>query len=168
MSSHPDVELLHKTLDRMLYWIAAADNKVPPILAIDTTMLGILAAIAPKPRDWGPETVALAVVVLLLLSSSLFFLFCASFPRTDGPKGSLVFFGGITDRKESVFISDISSVSILDYCNDLATQCYRNAEIAGLKYRYVRLAMTTLLLAIVPWMLAVYLLYSVGAARYLS
>lgn len=168
MGSETNREILEKTLERMLYWIAAADNKVAPVLAIDTAMLGILAAIAPKPGAWTVAAVITTCVAIALLFSSLGFLFYASFPRTHGPKGSLVFFGGITERERSVFLAEITNLQINQYCEDLATQCYRNAEIAGLKYRYVRLAMTTLLAAIIPWMLAVYVLDRVGGDRFLS
>jgi hypothetical protein len=168
MESEPNREILEKTLERMLYWIAAADNKVAPVLAIDTAMLGILAAIAPKPGAWTLAAVITTLLALSLLFLSLGFLFYASFPRTHGPKGSLVFFGGITERKRSVFVAEITNVQVHQYCEDLAAQCYRNAEIAGLKYRYLRLAMTMLLAAIIPWMLAVYVLYRVGGDRFLS
>jgi hypothetical protein len=168
MESEPNREVLEKTLERMLYWIAAADNKIAPVLAIDTAMLGIVAAIAPKPGAWNPAAVITTALSLLLLFSSLGLLFYASFPRTHGPKGSLVFFGGITERERSAFVAEITSLNLSNYCEDLAVQCYRNAEIAGLKYRYVRLAMTSLLAAILPWMLAVYILYGIGGDRFLS
>jgi hypothetical protein len=168
MESEPSIEILEKTLERMLYWIAAADNKVAPVLAIDTAMLGIVAAIAPKPEAWNPAAVITTAIALALLFSSLALLFYASFPRTHGPKGSLVFFGGITERERSVFVAEITSLKLSQYCEDLAIQCYRNAQIAGLKYRYVRLAMTMLLAAILPWMLTVYILYSVAGDRFLS
>lgn len=168
MESEPNREILEKTLERMLYWIAAADNKVAPVLAIDTAMLGIVAAIAPKPGAWNAAAVVTTAIALALLFSSLGLLFYASFPRTHGPKGSLVFFGGITERERSVFVAQITNIDISRYCDDLAAQCYRNAEIAGLKYRYVRLAMTALVAAIIPWMLSVYFLYGVGGERFLS
>jgi hypothetical protein len=168
MESDPNREILEKTLERMLYWIAAADNKVAPVLALDTAMLGILAAIAPKPGAWNVAAVITTALALALLFTSLGLLFYASFPRTHGPKGSLVFFGGITERERNAFITEITNLQVSRYCEDLASQCYRNAEIAGLKYRYVRLAMTTLLAAIIPWMLAVYVLFRVGGDRFLS
>lgn len=168
MESELNREVLEKTLDRLLFWIAAADSKIAPVLAIDTAMLGVLAAIAPKLGAWTLLAVISTALALLFLLTSLGLLFFASFPRTRGPKGSLVFFGGITERERSVFVGEITDLHFSRYCEDLATQCYRNAEIAGLKFRYVRLAMTALLAAIVPWLLTVYVLYRMGGDPFLS
>jgi hypothetical protein len=168
METPPNVAILDKTLDRMLYWIAAADNKVAPVLAIDTAMLGVLAAIAPKPGAWTLLSGTATAITMMLLFTSLGLLFFASFPRTVGPKGSLVFFGGITERDQESFVTEMSNLPASRYRDDLAIQCYRNAEIAGQKYRFVRLAMTALFLAIIPWILAVYLVYGTGADRFLA
>jgi hypothetical protein len=43
---------LETTLARLLEWIHAADAKIPPILAISTSMLAIVAALLPKASDW--------------------------------------------------------------------------------------------------------------------
>lgn len=162
------LDVLEKTLERMLYWIAAADSKVAPVLGIDTAMLGVIAAIAPKPGHWTLGAAVSAFLTVALVFASLVLLFLASFPRTAGLKGSLVFFGGITERERSLYVAEITDLKGQQYCEDLAIQCYRNAEIAGLKYRYVRLAMTTLFAAIIPWMLAVYLMYGAGTDRFLG
>ncbi|HEX8211617.1 MAG TPA: Pycsar system effector family protein [Longimicrobium sp.] len=168
MEEGPNLDVLEKTLERMLLWIAAADNKVAPVMAIDTAMLGVVAAIAPKPGNWTLGAGLTTAVTVALIFASLIILFFAAFPQTSGPKGSLVFFGGITQRDLDVFVTEITDLPIGNYRKDLAHQCYRNAEIAGRKYRYVKFAMATLFAAIIPWMLAVYLMYGAGSDRYLA
>jgi hypothetical protein len=125
MDQPANLDILEKTLERMLHWIAAADNKVAPVLAIDTTMLGVIAAIAPKPGHWSLSAAICAVLTLVLVFASLALLFLASFPRTSGPKGSLVFFGGITERERALYVAELMDLSVEKYRQDLAVQCYR-------------------------------------------
>src|SRR5262245_33548337 len=134
----PDRELLEDSLARILQWISAADAKVGPILTIDTAMLGTVAALAPKPGDWTVPMALSMALTFTLLGISIFNLFLAAYPRTKGPKGSMVYFGGIIERLEDKFVTDILSVNIGSYAEDLARQCYRNAEIAAQKFNHVR------------------------------
>lgn len=168
MAETSNLDVLEKTLERMLHWISAADNKVASVLAIDTAMLGVVAAIAPKPGNWTLGAGLTTGVTVLLIFVSLGLLFLASFPQTVGPKGSLVFFGGIIEREQSVFVAEITDLPVNKYRDDLALQCYRNAEIAAQKYRCIKLAMASLFVAIIPWMLSVYLMYGAGRDRFLA
>ena len=156
-------ELLETNLARLLGWIAAADAKLSPILAINSAALGALAAFAGPIQNWTPTMIVLVATTLLLLTISLLNIFLANFPRTSGPKGSLVYFGGITDAGPDQFVSRILTVSLDEYAHDLAQQCYRNAQIAGEKFQHVRLAMVYLFVALVPWAVAIYLLYRARA-----
>jgi len=45
------LDLLDRILGRNLNWVASADAKVTPMLAINTAMLGVIAALAPKAVD---------------------------------------------------------------------------------------------------------------------
>lgn len=155
----PDRVLLENTLARLLQWISAADSKTGPVLAIDTAMLGALAALTPQPGKWTVLMALSAALTLTLLGVSIGYLFLAAYPRTKGPEGSLVFFGGIIEQQEEEFIDDILSVDPDRYARDLARQCYRNAEIAAEKFEHVKTATKVCLWAIAPWTLAIWLMY---------
>ncbi len=43
---------------------------------------------------------------------------------------------------------------------DLSDQCHRNAEIAEIKFAWIRRSLTGLFMAIVPWAVAIFLLYN--------
>ena len=122
-------------------------------------MLAVLAAFAPPPGQWSLLLALLSSATFLFLGGSLFHLFLAGFPRTKGPRRSLVYFGGITERTEEQFIAEVLSPARDMYLKDLAQQCYRNAEIAGEKFRHVRFATQLLFAALLPWLLSIYLMY---------
>jgi hypothetical protein len=80
-------ELLNRILERNLQWISTADSKITPLLAIDTAMLGVLAASAPRSNDWLALPAIAASISSLLLIGSIICLVVANFPRLSGPKG---------------------------------------------------------------------------------
>lgn len=148
-------------LDRLLVWVRSAESRLALILPLSTAMLGALAVLAPHASKWtvgGGITAAFAITFLLL---SIAFAACASFPRTTGPKGSLIYFGGITTRELPQYETAVRSMTPEAYLNDLINQCHRNAQIAERKYAWVQRSMTCLFLAALPWGLALFILYSV-------
>ncbi len=146
-------DVLEKTLARLLHWIAAADTKMSWLLAIHTAMLGVLVALTPKPLVWGLGSVSSVIAGLILLVSVLM-LTAVAFPRTDGPKESLIYFGGIVSYEYETYRANISGLNPEDYCDQLTQQCYRNAEIANAKFKWLQGSMITLFIAIIPWLVA--------------
>lgn len=149
-------------MDRQLVWISAADSKVAPILAISTAMLGVLAALVPDPKNWTILAALTAAGATIALLFALFALFLAAFPRTTGPLGSLIFFGGIVTKGIDKYVEELVAVTDDDLVRDLGQQIHRNAEIANAKYRWVRYAGIALFVSLLPWVLAVYILYRQG------
>lgn len=47
-----NIAFLEKTLARLLEWVSVADAKIPLVLAISTSMLGVIAALFPKATGW--------------------------------------------------------------------------------------------------------------------
>ena len=147
-------------LDRLLGWVRAAESRLALVLPLSTAMLGALAVLAPPVSKWtvlGGIAAAFAAVLLFL---SIVFAACASFPRTSGPKGSLVYFGGIVSRDLPQYKEAVSSTMPEAYLDDLRTQCHRNAQIAERKYAWVQRSMACLLLSSLPWGLSLFILYS--------
>lgn len=152
------IDILEKTFARLLMWINAADSKISTILAIDTSMLAIFAALASQLKTWSTRLIIHAVFTLILLLISLVFLCVSAFPRTRGPKKSLLYFGSIANMKFGDYLDHGKKITPEIYIEDLASQCHRNAEIADLKYKYIKLAMLFLFITIIPWLLLVYTL----------
>jgi hypothetical protein len=160
MESNELKDLIERNLERQLGWIRAADSRGGMAAALSTAMLGVLAAVSPPWEGWriAPAIFVSFAAVLLLLS--LVCLTMAAFPRVTGPRGSLIFFGGIAQRTEEQFEREILTMGGTSYLEDLIKQCHRNAEIASRKFHYVQWALIFLYSAVAPWAIAVLLLYS--------
>ena len=147
-------------LQRNLGWVAAAEAKIGPLLAISTGMLGVIAARVPRFNEWHPLGAILVVTASGLLLGSVLCLGFVLLPRIDGPRGSLVFFEGIASRERDEYVESLLARPTMDVIRDLARQCHRNAEIARTKHKYVRTAALLMLVALLPWLLAIAVLYS--------
>ncbi|WP_425501737.1 Pycsar system effector family protein [Pseudoxanthomonas koreensis] len=124
-------------------------------------MVGLLAAVAPDhAAKWSTAQAISASFCVATCTAAFLFLSLAAFPRTNGPKGSMVYCGGIAQREQTQFHQDISAVSADDYAMDLAFQCHRNAVIACEKFKWIQRASIALYLSLAPWVVAVWLLYS--------
>lgn len=162
MTDFNTTSFLECNLSRQLAWISAADSKGSFIFALDTAMLGILAAVAPKNGTaWDVAPAIVASFSVLFGLASILFLCFSSFPRTDGPKNSLIFFGGIAQRDSKQFTEAVSVLNSEAYVDDLSAQCHRNAEIAQRKFVWIRRALISLYLSVVPWAVAIFLLYNI-------
>ncbi len=155
---------LEANLSRQIAWIGAADSKISFVFAINTAMLGVLAAVSPRATDsWAVAPAIFAAFAAVFGLASLIFLSLASFPRTKGPKSSLIYFSGIAQRDANQFKQATCQMSTESYIDDLCAQCHRNAEIAERKFVWVQRALIALYLSVAPWCLAVYLLYNTGS-----
>lgn len=147
-------------LERNLGWVVAAEVKTGVVVAIDTAMLGALAAAfsALQPTErlaWANLMTTLSAGCLL---ASVYCAAMAVLPRMNGPKSSLVFFGGIAKHDTSDFQQTFRSSELGFLLDDCLAQIHRNAEIARDKFRWVRVSMIWSFVAIVPWVAALALL----------
>lgn len=155
------VRVLEISLSRQLTWIGAADSRVAFIFALNTAMLGVLAAVAPTTvAEWTILSAVVTAFSTVFAGCSLLALSFACFPRTAGPKNSLVYFGGIAQRDTKQFHDAIVGLTVDEYVADLSAQVHRNAEIAFKKFYWVQRALICLYAVVIPWSLAFYLLYS--------
>ena len=159
MNEDQIIKLLETSLARLLGWIGTAEARISLVLGLDTAMLGTLAVFAPSPRLWTVAASSFGAIAAVSLAISLVALAFASFPRTGGPKKSLIYFGGIANIDEEQFLSDMRALSASKYIEDLSRQCHRNAEIAAVKFSWVKRAKIALFFAIAPWGTALFLLY---------
>jgi len=157
-----DTEQLQYILDKQLGWIAAADARLSLVLPLSTAMLGALAVYATKPSAWTLMAGIPAAFAIFFLSISIVFCACASFPRTDGTKGSLVFFGGIVSRDVGQFQAALKATDKDSLQKDLIEQCHVNAQIASTKFAWIKRGMASMLAAMLPWAFAIYQFYGMS------
>jgi len=147
------INRLELSLERQLKWIQGADAKISFIFAADAAMLGFVAATFKWDTcaDWTHQITALLALTLLGLSVLMASL--ANFPRTTGPKGSIIFFKGISEITPEEFLNRVQKEDTSGYINDLSAQCHRNATIAAKKFKWVQRSSLALYFGIVPWLL---------------
>lgn len=158
--------LLHRigtaqwVFERHLSWIAAAEVKVGVVIAIQTALLGGLAA-AFASSDTATRTVWTYVSTLSAAGAAVMALFCAAMvvlPRTDGPKESLLFFVSIGSQRYANYMQQFREATDMRVLADLTEQIHRNAQIATVKYTWVARSLTWSFLGAIPWVAAIGLL----------
>ena len=148
--------MLEKTLDRLLSLVKGADAKISPVLALDSAMLGVFAALVLPVKDWSLPILFLILFTVGSLLLSLLFLAMTSFPRTKGPKETNIYFEGILKTGQEAYPDKINNLNEESYISDLTSQCYRNAEISSKKYKYIKTSMIYLFISILPWLFLIY------------
>ena len=154
------IERAEAELARLLGWIGAADTRLGFVLPLSIAMLGAIAVLVPSPTSWtllGGITASFAVFFLIL---SIAFSALSSFPRTTGPLGSLIYFGGIKTRDLAQFESEFRDMRNTDYLSDLLKQCHRNAQIAERKFAWLQRSIGCLFLSSIPWAIGIFELYT--------
>ena len=155
------IDYLEKELARLLVWIKTADTRITLILPLTTAMLGAIAAITPVYSKWTWCVGVSVLISVLLLASSLISISIALFPRTNGPVNSMIFFGGIQTRSLERFRDDVDNFDENKYESDLINQCFINAKIANIKFKWVKKSLIFLLVASIPWFYTIYVFYGI-------
>lgn len=159
METKQKVHMLETNLDRLLNWISGVNTTTSFLFTVTTTMLGTIAFLSPDLPKWTISSAVAAAITIIFLLASLLMSSFVYFPRTKGPKGSLIYFSGISNMGTNQYETAIRELSDNDYLADLAYQCHRNAEIAQIKYSWFQRAMISLYLSTLPWAISIYLLY---------
>lgn len=149
--------------ERHLAWIAAAEVKVGVIVAIDTALLGGLAAAF---NASGGTTTSIWPYFFTITAAGITILglFCAALvvlPRTNGPKNSLLFFGKIAALDAISYSNHFKAATDEQLLEDWTKQIHRNAQIALDKYKWVRRSMTLSFISVAPWIAAISLLVNI-------
>lgn len=148
-------------LERNLAWIAAADAKVAIIVTINIAMLGGLAGTFGCSDSHRNYLAYLSCVVAVVLScSGVFSAAMAMFPRTDGPEKSLLFSVPVARMNLPDYQAALKDCSDELLLEDWAGQVHRNAEIAKIKFEWVRLAMIWSFLSFPAWVIAISVMLS--------
>jgi hypothetical protein len=153
-------ELPEKILRLQLDWIKAADAKVPPVFAINIAMLGVISALVNNFEQWKILTAIFVSLFLISQLVSLFSVVFAMYPRLNGPKGSNIFFGGISNKDEDMYLQEMRSISEEELRSDFLKQIHVNAKIAAQKYYHVKIAFMWMLISAPFWLVSIFLLYT--------
>lgn len=148
------LESARDQLGRVLGFFSRVDAKASVLLAVDTGMLGFLAAKIPPLNKLAWWEITIPVVAVLLLAASLWYLYKSAFPKLEGGGMSLVYFREIARRTEANFIGEFMKQSDEDHIKDLLGQTWRNSEILKGKFDDLKAAFIFLALAIPPWVVA--------------
>ena len=154
------VEAAQWILERTIGWIATADVKVGVAVALDTAMLGGLAA-AFAASDYHLRTAWCYFFVFAATAGMALAMFCAgmaALPRMRGPVKSMIFFGRIVEMDVATYVDALSKLTEQEFLVDLATQIHRNAEIACEKHHWVRKSLFWLFLSAGLWIVAITML----------
>jgi hypothetical protein len=157
MNAEKVTQASREQLNLVLSFFPRAESKSSVLLAIDTSMLGFLAAKAPKWQEFSVCIAVTAILTLLLLGASIVTLYRGAFPQLSGGHGSLIYFREIANRTEHRFVEEFKSQSDEQYANDLLGQAWRNSEILRTKFDCLKHAFTFMALAILPWLVTVVL-----------
>lgn len=162
MDIEPDqqIDYLEKELNRLLLWIQSVETRLSWILPLSTAMLGAIAVLAPNHTKWTIFPAVMSAFSVVFLVLSVVFSALSSFPRTTGPKGSLIYFGGIVSKELDQYSKAVIELTKEEYLQDLTRQCHRNAQVAERKFAWIQRALGCLFLAAAPWTISIYLLYS--------
>lgn len=158
--SHMKIDRAEKILQLQLDWVKTADAKVPPLFAINVSMLGVLSALAKAATSWTVVSGIFVVICASLLIYSIGNMAFTMFPSLQSPNKSNLYFGGIVKQSNENFHEKVKPLSDDEYLDDLINQAYRNAEIAKSKYGYVKKSSIYLLLSFPTWVLSIYLIYT--------
>ncbi|MGR2927823.1 Pycsar system effector family protein [Acidithiobacillus ferriphilus] len=159
MSEIERLDLLEKTLGRILVAIGAADAKVAQLFAISTGMLGFEATIIAEIHSFSCFTFLFLALSALPLLFSLFSLFMVLYPRLDGPE-SVIYFYKIARKDIDCYLKQVGGITNSELMDDYARQSHRNAEIASAKFAWLRKANMSLFFATIPWLIVVLIGYA--------
>lgn len=154
------ISLAQWVLERQLSWIAAAEVKVGVIVAIDTALLGGLAAAFSSSESAARTSWAYLFALGTAGAAVIAILCCAMavLPRIKGPTHSLMYFVPIAAQDTETYDALFRQAKDEQLLSDWVAQIHRNAQIACEKYVWVRRGMIWSFLAAATWICAVGLL----------
>jgi len=157
MSPTDRVSAARDQLIHTVSFFSRLDAKASLVLAIDTSMLALLATRAFPYTQLRWEVIPVSVT-LLCLGISLWNLYKQGFPSLDGGQRSLLYFREIATRTEANYIEEWKGMGDDAYLRDLLGQVWRNSQILRAKYDHLKWAFVFLASAIIPWFVSLAML----------
>ncbi len=152
------IDAAEKNLQRLIDWTERCDNKAAILLGVAISMTGVTLAAASQLEHWTKALYLLTPAALLPLVASLVFVYLVIWPRTKPPNDSLVFFGSIAKHDYHEYLGLFKEQNQAMYLDDLLMQCHVNAQVVTNKFARLKWAYRLLLMAVIPWGVALYLI----------
>lgn len=156
MSFENKIPQAEGNLQQKLEWIGRHDSKTVFVTGILIAMLGLLASASSKIDNW---TILLYVIfgaTTMLLFVSLFFIYRSQYPKTLSSNTSLNYFGTIGDMKFDEFKRRTKQATDEEYLDDLLCQIHINSQMLKLKFRFLKISLVLLGVAVIPWLFSIY------------
>lgn len=154
LSSENLINVSKDNLSRVLGFFPRVDSLTSIVLAIDISLLAVLATNSPPLQFITKFQVITSLIFLIIDGISLFFLYKCQFPRLECEEKSLLFFREIAELEQLEFARKFLEQTEKDYLHDLIKQVWRNSEILKLKFQYLKNAFRFLVLALLPWIIS--------------
>lgn len=146
-----ELATIENQLDRILSFFPRIEARINGLFGVNTLILaaGALNISVEDLKLWYvtiPGTIA-----VIALAMSYVFLFRANFPDVRGGAGSLVFFAEIQKRTETGYLDEFLACSEEELRKDMIGQIWRNSQILCEKYIYVKKAIISTTVALLPF-----------------
>lgn len=151
-------DFLEKNLERQIGFVRASETRIRFLLPALSVTLAIWFAGFQKSDFSDTFTILTGVLSIIGFLLSYYFAWEAMFPDIDGPKNSLIFFGGIASRSKENFQNEIEEIDEETYLSDLSDQTYINAKIATRKFKATQKSMMFWYFSLIP--LTIFLIMS--------
>ncbi len=151
------IEQAESSLRRELDWIGRHDTRSAFAAGLAIAMLGVLANASASIVNWIWYTYTIFGVAAVLLFMSLALIYFSQYPKTESRNSSLIFFGTVGALKFDEFTKKFKEMNKEEYLDDLLYQIHINAEILNKKFSYLKYSLRLLAIAIIPWLVAIYL-----------
>jgi hypothetical protein len=167
MTEEKLIELAKFNLERVLSFFPRVDTLLSVILAINISLVAVIASNAPSVRllDWYS---LIALFFLMLIIISFYHLYKCAFPRLDGEENSLIYFSEIANIKQLQYCEKFKQQTEEDYLDDLIKQVWRNSEILKEKFYHLQLAFIFLLFSLLFWLPSLMIFISKNTQSFLA
>lgn len=157
MNIDSKISQAEENLRRKLDWVGRHDSKIVFVTGIVIAMLGLLASACSKIETWTIVFYLIFGTTALLLFISLSFIYKSQYPKTFSTNSSLNYFGTIADLKFDEFKRRTKQATDEDYLDDLLCQIHINSQVLKLKFRFLKVSLILLGIAVLPWLICLYL-----------
>lgn len=157
INTQTQIERAQSSLDRKLDWVSRHDARIAFVAGISIAMLGVLANAAASITEWSSVLYVIFGLAAALLTLGLILIYCSQYPKTNARNSSLIFFGTIGSLKCDEYKKRFKERTDEEHLDDLLYQIHTNAEILTKKFSFLKWAMISMALAIIPWVFGLYL-----------
>jgi len=157
MNIDSKISQAEENLQKKLDWVGRHDSRTVFVTGILIAMLGILASASSKITTWITFDYVLFGISTLLLFCSLFFIYKTQYPNTNSENTSLNYFGTIAEMRFDEFKRRTKQATDEEYLDDLLCQIHINSQILKQKFRFLKISLILLRIAVIPWLISIYI-----------